>query len=499
MTAWVFRSKSGVTMTLPDRGDLDWSLAEGHPQGEALWKYSLAYLPLILESSDDYRTVDHVISSLAQHMETDEWISASSWMTSLAHCMAMRIRALCIVACRYQRDRQAFPRAGLRILKQDIDRVTTDPSRFFTANNHGAMIAISLIHATQVFSGISSRIGDEAWKALKDIVDETFDDNGIPCENSPNYHAYWISLLEPFAEMSSVWPLRSSPYWFDLSDVVSAARSALTHFTDHTGAYVPIGDSHATPSLVTPSRESLLVSEHSGFVCYSYGDTLFTFNCGYTNYAHKHCDDTSITLAYRGVPLIVDAGYFGHDWRDPRVIYTKSQAAHSGLFLEDFDDLHPGKLIFPGREVLASSLTEEMGSLSFTGHVQATDGRWLRRRVSILDELNFEISDHIHSPEGAGNTGVQRFTFAPGAELTMTHGTIAVHHHGITLRLLYDDASLRDRPRLFMGADAPRIRGWTSPTPGVLVPTQCLELPILANSEVALSLVIDEPRGLEEL
>jgi hypothetical protein len=390
-----------------------------------------------------------------------------------------------------------FPIAAINILHHDLESVLIDQQSYIHTNNHGAMVGIAFIHAAQIFLGLDSTVAELGWSSLKEIVGSIFDGQGVAGENSPEYQAFWISLLTPLAQMSRTWPIPRSPAWFDVTQVVSQAEDALGHFTDHAGHYLPIGDSHPGRSLVPPSRNTVLVTEEHGFACYSQRDTLLTFNCGHSNYAHKHCDDTSITLSYGGLSLILDSGYFGHDWRDDRVIYTKSQSAHSGLFLEEFDDLHPGRLMFPGRETMRGKLEHERDANVFVGTVDVQDGRSLQRRITIRGPESFLIEDRVTTPLAIESRAVRRFLFPAGAQIRVQDHEISVRIEDVLLRLIVDRDSSAGPVRVFSGVSGPPMRGRISPRLGQLTPCYCLELPIRTNLLSRLSIEIEAARHLD--
>ena len=493
---WSLTSAVGLTMGIAADGSIAWALDESRSQGEALWKHSLGYLPLLLEKTQDPGLLDRVLASFWEYMSSPEWAGDLEWATSKDHALAMRIRAICSLACRYRIQGWRFPDAAVNILHQDLGTVVAEPDSYITTNNHGAMVSIALIHAAQIFTSLDDSIAELGWESLRDILGDIFDEQGVAGENSPEYQSVWISLLKPLARMSRDWPISTAPAGFSLTEVVSRAEAALGHFTDHTGRFLPIGDARRHKSPVPPARNALLVTEEQGFACYTEGDTLLTFNCGHRNYAHKHCDDTSITLSYGGRPLIIDSGYFGHDWRDERVVYTKSQAAHSGLFLEEFDDLHPGKLLFPGREILRGRLEREGTTNAFLGTVAVNDGRFLKRRLEIIGPHRFLIEDLIIAPPDSYSVGVRRFMLPKDSQISVHGHQLSISIGDVLLRLVLESGTLSGPVRTLSGVSSPAMRGWNSPGAEKLEPCQCVELPIDANTKSTITVDIEANRHL---
>lgn len=488
-SSWELRSSLQLNLTFDRSSSIDWQhLGDVEPQSEALWKYSLGYLPSLLLASEDMLLVETTIATLETYITSDEWSSRATWMTSYDHAVSIRIRAICTLAVMYQDRGWRLPDAAMRLILSDVERCFEDAARFFKVNNHGAMTALAVVHASSVFSGLPADSCPMALAHLKRILSEIFDSKGIPAENSPAYHVYWLRLMQPLIEFTETFGVEATDLT-DLDALLELSETALSHFVDHTGHVLPIGDSHAGPGIVAPARDVTMVSEESGFATYSHGKTLLTFNCGHRRYAHKHCDDTSITWAHDGHPIFVDSGFYGHNWKDTKVVHFKSQSAHSGLFFEDLDDLHPGKLYTPGRERVHGRLTavDEEDS-HFRGTLTVTDGRMLVREVSVESETRFRMIDTAHAP--AEDRAVQRFILPAQFHIDVGHDFIRGSDGNITFFMTFDPAGLREAPKVFRGSEDPR-RGWISPRPRVLEPAVCVELPVLPNRQQTLHIQVE--------
>ena len=85
-----------------------------------------------------------------------------------------------------------------------------------------------------------------------------------------------------------------------------------------------------------------------------YGDlVLFTYNTKFYS-SHKHADNGSFTLYYRGIPVVVDSGrytYHDQNWRE----YFKSAERHSCLVLGALD---------VNSDIYSSNITEQKSELT---------------------------------------------------------------------------------------------------------------------------------------
>lgn len=487
---WVLSSPVSMRFRIGD--EVDWDhVGDEEPQTEALWKFSAGYLASLLIVSNEESLVTELLDSLARYTHSRAWEEREAWMTSADHAYSARIRTICTLALLYQQRGSALPDSALQIIGHDIRRLTDPTAQHIRPNNHGAMASIALIHASRMFHGFPSA-ASAGWEHLRNILDAIFDEHGLAGENSPEYQQFWIELLAPLEELVEAWPAEEDEAHM-LAVTIQGARRALAHFTDHRGRLLPIGDSHTGTSIVDPARDECMTYEHHGFGTYSFEETVLTLNCGHQHYSHKHCDDTSITLAFKGVPLVQDSGFYGHDWNDVRTTYSKSQSAHSGLFLEEFDDLHPGKLYFPGKEVLTGSIKPVHGGMGWEGIVLVQDGRSLTRRVQCISPREFHLVDHVVS-EGKASPAVRRFMLPYGSLLSVGVDSIRVDHGSVRLDILFDERSLSGPVRVHSGVEEPLLRGWTSSKLLELERGLCVEIPIVSDRDCRTILMLSDVR-----
>ncbi|WP_422115748.1 heparinase II/III domain-containing protein [Brachybacterium sp. UNK5269] len=503
---WDLKSSLPIAMHLPKNTSadkFDWSLvSDVESQGSALWKFSLGYLPALISEFGAVEDVTMLLESAWEWNCSSGWEERANWMTSLDHAIATRLRAMTMLRVLYKLAGVSEPPEVTLFAVNDALHVARNPSLMFPINNHGAMAAIAAIHAGTLFPEVSEAVSKEGaandfatlgWSELQRIVNEIFDEYGIANENSPEYQRYWISLLTPLIKFDELIPTRQgeAAHGHGLQSLLLRITDALDAFVGEDSRLIPIGDSHAR-LLKSPKRERTLVSESSGFAIYRSAGTMLTLNCGSSNYAHKHCDDTSITLQRNGVGLILDSGFFGHDWNDKRVIFTKSQTAHSGLFYDGLDDLHPGKLYWPGNQRVVGRL-ERMSTRGF--HVKCSveiDGELaLERTLQVLSPKIIEIKDFAYRVSSDLGRPVKRFVLPLGASIDISGHRVAVSHEGVTMEIFSDVESDSTAVRLTSGATHPELKGWVSPELNQLEPAYCLELPCEIDSVSTLRIVTD--------
>lgn len=507
---WKLTSTLPIEMFLPrdiSIHPIKWGeLSSQESQGNALWKYSLGFLPALANQVDGLEAVSQILKSAWSWIKSDEWKDTSAWMTSLDHCVATRLRAMAMLRVQFESMSREVPDELFLFVDSDSRFVLENPSLMFPLNNHGAMAAIAALHASFVFPELSdvegignsgtSDIERLARESLLRIIDDIFDEFGIANENSPEYQRYWISLLAPLehlvelivacsGDLANIREMQTS-----VSDRVSKISHALTAFVGNNYRMAPIGDTH--PRVVQGElRDEMLVSEASGFATYRDGGTFLTFNSGSSNYAHKHCDDLSITLQRNGTDIFLDSGFFGHDWNDPRVIYTKSQTAHSGLFFDGLDNLHPGKLYFPGRERIRAELeSTSSDDFSVVGKVWVDDSLVLERSIQVFSSSLIEIRDTVHQSSPELGRAWKRFILPLGARISFDKFRVEVDVGGEVVEILSDIQDVASAGTVSTAVEEPYLKGWVSPELNQLVPATCLELPCSVGTESTVRIVI---------
>lgn len=498
---WRMISTLPLQINVPENREdktIDWSnVTEEQSQSNALWKYSIGYLPTLLESTNNLELVSSVLDSFWQYTQKKEWIKRAGWMTSLDHALAVRIRAITTLKCLYDKHEVSLPESAFLILINDVANILKNPTVYFPLNNHGAMVCVSLMHASGIFPGIDKffrefemgSVIDVTGRHFRQILTDIFDEFGVASENSPEYQRYWIALLRPVREFIDTWKVEIDT--LDLGTLIEKAEFGLSLFIDNSQKLLPIGDS--SPSMIKAKGcgPANFVSEKSGFAVYREEGTIFTFNCGSTNYAHKHCDDSSITLSYGTENLILDAGYFSHDWKDDRAIFAKSQNAHSGLFLSEYDDLHPGQMYWPGAERISASMSRiTSSSFCVEGEVDIDRKFLLRRKVEAHGPNRFTLEDSVHGQFDADQEAVIRFILPIGSTVQTSGFSVIVRYKNVEMELIFSGLNSAPQQRVTTAGDHTSYKGWVADRPGTLSPAVCLEVPIPLHTRIFTSILL---------
>ena len=469
-------------------------LPDVETQGFALWKYSLGYLPALLDDDGAEEDVAGLLRSAWAWNCSSEWTQRAAEMSSLRHALSIRVRTMAQLRAIYQNRGLSEPPEVGYFVYSDLRFINNAAPEIFSANNHGAMLAIAVAHAEIAFpafgkalrnSKTSLPINTTARTELLRILNSVFDETGVPNENSPHYHEYWLTILAQFSHLFSLldesFPHRE--FALTLEALVTKSTRALDAFIGYAGYLAPIGDSHAT-ARTSEALDSRFVSTTSGFATYRQSGTFLTLNCGHSGPSHKHCDDTSFTVEHNGVGLILDGGFFGHDWRDPKVIYSKSQRAHSGLFLKSFDDLHPGAIYRAEASRIVGTLeqVEEEDNFIFDCRVTVDGNDSLHRRVAVLSPTEIRLEDSILASAGPCGEVVQRFLIPIEANIRVKGTQVEASLGRARMKIMLEQSGYTKGPeqlppalQIHSGVVAPYLLGWVAPEKNVLRQAYCIE------------------------
>ncbi len=216
--------------------------------------------------------------------------------------------------------------------------------------NHTVCECIGLIFAGAVFG--HTREGGK-WLALGcQLLDQEIDHqvlpDGGPAEQSIAYHRFVLDLFWLASRFLRDNGLHDCQPW---REILEAGEAFLAAFWIDQHRYIPIGDSDdgcavapgfhlRRPALKLPAKR-IQHFDRAGYTVIRDGDMLLTFDHGPLGmaplYNHGHADALSITLTYRGQPVLIDPGTYRYngvpEWRR----YFKSTRAHNTVTVDGMD------------------------------------------------------------------------------------------------------------------------------------------------------------------
>lgn len=210
----------------------------------------------------------------------------------------------------------------------------------YVKNNHGVMMDLALAQYAVLIRELDPKQAgfylSVALNRLSMMLEDTFDAKGCCTENSPTYHFVNYSL---FLSIFSF--LKEYVSYFDLDcweETLEKAESVGALLLRPDGTIPLVGDSERQLKTFFPKPkisqfDGIGFYPDAGILVISEGDFQFTFRAGGRKFSHRHIDDLSITLWFKGRDFIVDAGLYNYDITDKtrrKFIYSES---HSGFYL----------------------------------------------------------------------------------------------------------------------------------------------------------------------
>lgn len=217
----------------------------------------------------------------------------------------------------------------------------------YVKNNHGVMMDISLAQFSVILRGIDKSLSERysltSRRRLNSMLELTFDKDGCCTENSPTYHFVNYSLFTVVLDFLLKYDLiKDVSNWMDR---LNKARNVGNLFLRSDKTIPLIGDSENVLGTFFPQadvvdhRYGFGYYEDAGFFVVSQPDWHMTFKAGGASYSHRHIDDLSLTLQYRGKDFFVDCGMYNYDIKDKLRRWFISSRAHSGIYVESMGDV----------------------------------------------------------------------------------------------------------------------------------------------------------------
>lgn len=196
--------------------------------------------------------------------------------------------------------------------------------------NHGLMMDRSIMTLGIVLS--NDHLFNYGYFRSIDTFWHSFSSRGLHLENSPGYHNMVVKM---YNQIEYFLNKNNRSYGKDILSTLEKAEDLKGLMSQPNGILPNIGD--------TGNNIEQVKNRYDNFVDYEGGLSIIqnellqlysTFICGYSSVTHKHHDDLSFTLMYKGIKFLEEAGrynYTRHAYRK----YIKSERAHSGIYLKD--------------------------------------------------------------------------------------------------------------------------------------------------------------------
>ncbi len=225
----------------------------------------------------------------------------------------------------------------ISLIEQHAHYLYSDKS--YRKNNHGIMMdrAIILLGILVAHPDAHHWIEKGIWR-LKDTFYYSYSYNGVHLENSPEYHRIVFNLYKTTEKFLNQNDLSLGE---DLLNILSKSEKYFSYLSKPDGSIPMIGDSGKLYTTNETKRFESFYDQTAGISILQAENkdnkdlsTWISFVCGYGTTTHKHYDDLSFTLFYKGKDIFVDSGKYGYGKSKLRS-YVVSPSAHNTLCLKD--------------------------------------------------------------------------------------------------------------------------------------------------------------------
>lgn len=418
--------------------EIDWNHNQDLSHSELLWFYSLGALVKcwVEEGENSAELIEQKLESfiIFQQSENNKYLYSVRYSHSYDHCVAVRIRYLCMLLA------FGYPNVDLihKIIQHDLNwfaKLETIP-----LNNHGMMLCDAVFHACVLckltsadYLQLDSLIAQSS-QFLVEIINHIFPKNGYANENTVGYHEFYYKTLKTILTFLDYYHI-SSDAIETIQTKIESIYQALTYTVWPDGGIPAIGQSNSYAG----NRESApgeYLFNPQGFYVNKDDENYFSYTCGFATTIHKQNDDLSFSLRLKEQNIFLDCGLGSYDSKDTKQLVINGQRGHCGAFFKRFDawrmwDFFNSKKI----ENLEYKLDAHLGEIQshkkfqYNGHYYS-----LQRDINIINFYNFIIKDQFESDDFSANP-VSRFIVPHGAEISVEENKVScmIGNHEVTI------------------------------------------------------------------
>lgn len=457
----VVTNSIGATHPVPNSSH-EWAsiFADAPGPSELLWQVSLNYLVPLSKENPEYAT--EALESFYEAFWNARGDLRRRLGSSWDHCSSLRLKTLCALN---GSAGDALRDAAARLLRREI--AAENYWSQIALNNHGLMLVDALVSVAITLSEPAESFQRSAGE-LSRILEFVFAEDGFCNENSPAYHYLYIRLLREISSKYDAWP--------QCSELVQIARrylklaeTTMGQVVTQDGKIPPLGDSNPASSEFR-GPDGTYFSERVGLWIYKRDGVFLSFKCGFESVTHKHADDTSITLNYRGEDFIVDAGTANFNYRDKKILGLRTQKGHSGVYFPKFDEVHPAKLYGVDGYGAKSALVTATERTARGGYL--VSGNFVaHRHVVVASPTRIRVEDHTSSIRPARS--IVRFIVPAEVDVIQDRAGFRLIAEKSEARVRFNQ---RVRTTITRGQEVAPYKGWISVRPNETTVANCIEI-----------------------
>lgn len=482
---------SGGIVAFGDDFDVDWTYVfEESSASNLLWFYSLNYVGTLLTTYEKIHQIEllEVAIKIAWSFlifidasdENRKMVLTSCGGGSIDHAMAIRTNVFVkFIQVLTKTDLSLDLANKLALFLYSHALFMLDDNNY-KQNNHGVMVDLALAQLGAAL-GVSTELGklciEKSSSRLAHAMQNIFDRDGLANENTIGYHRFNVKLFEEGVLWFNKWD-PDSKFVQIASPFLKKANTALSYCIWQDGSIPPIGDS-AIYEDVAPSINKSYFFPESHFGVIKNDDLYVSIICGCRGKAHKHVDDTAITIRYQNFDIVIDGGSYNYDAKNPYRQCLQSNFGHSGIFLTSIDAMTPSEYLKTEPVAKIKEWVEDSSGVSVTTEITFKQwGATLQRKIKVLWPNRIFIQDRVEIEKGY-DPMTARQSWLLGRKMKIRSvdeesekEQFIVENEFISAKFEFDHPHNNDSwTEFYCGATKPKARGWCSEKFGKIMPT----------------------------
>ena len=211
----------------------------------------------------------------------------------------------------------------------------------YRPNNHGIMMDRALLLASIV---LASHNDAKIWQSkaltrLKEAFNRDFSFKGTHLENSPDYHIIVMKLFKSTERFLKKYDLSLGK---EFRNRLKKSEKYFQYLAKPDKTLPMLGDSSSVAKIRSEKIFADFLDIQAGIAIIQHlnkktskKSTWITFICGYGSKTHKHRDDLSFNLFWRGKDIFIDSGKYNYDIKNKYRNYVISALAHNTIAIEN--------------------------------------------------------------------------------------------------------------------------------------------------------------------
>lgn len=259
-------------------------------------------------------------------------------------------------------------------------------------NNHSLMMDRSLMLIGLLLK--NDRYFDTGYYRSIDTFWRSFSKQGLHLENSPDYHNMVIKM---YKEMETILNKFDKSYGELVNKLLFKAQNLSSQIALHNHRLPIIGDTNNDVRVDKNNYENLIDYE-AGLSILQNKDVYLGFISGYSTITHKHHDDLSVIVMFKGEMIFEDGGKYNYSSDDIRK-YMLSVNAHSNIHANNENYPLDAENILKGNVKVVNNFSNKVYSLVKGQNLSYENVELYRTVIFINSENTIIIIDDIYTLE----------------------------------------------------------------------------------------------------